>query len=139
MRNLTRIVPLLAASAVAVLVLATHGQARSSEVVTCSSTAKRPNGVDLTGTWQAGNLTYSIRQEGTCVWWAGLNAGAENAFFGTVSTSGKTVFGLWADLPTSGRNGKGSLILTVSKSGTLLRRRGSTGGFSATAWTKQSP
>jgi hypothetical protein len=137
MCNRTRIISVLTAVAVAVLVMTTEGQGRSSDVVTCSSTAPLPNGIDLTGAWKGSDLrTYSIRQVGTCVWWAGyLRSGADSVFFGSVSSSGSTVFGVWAYVPPPARIGSGRLIVSI-RSSTLLVMRGSTGGFPARSWKR---
>jgi hypothetical protein len=113
---------LLISAVVAAAGSAPAGQARTAETVVCNSTVT-PR-VDLTGTWRGNDgATYRIRQVGTCVWWAATTT----AFFGSVSSTGSTVFGLWASV-TGGENG--SVLLTV-RSSRSLTRRGSTGGFPA--------
>lgn len=120
---------LLICAVVGVVGSAPAGQARPAETIACSSTATSK--VSLTGTWMGSDrATYRIRQVGTCVWWAART----NAFFGTVSSTGSTVFGLWASLNSGGN---GSLILTV-KNAASLSRRASTGGFPASTWERRS-
>jgi hypothetical protein len=135
MRRLTRTFPLLIASALIAVVLAAQGQGKASEVVTCSSDAARPKGRNLTGTWRANDKkTYVIRQIGTCVWWAGSSGKrVENVFFGTVSSSGSTVFGVWAVVRPFAKNVRGTVILSVM-SATRLHRQA--GGGPAFDWTR---
>jgi len=134
----TRILSTLLVGALAVLVLAAPGQGTPSEVVTCSSQTTILNRsrttVILTGTWIASDGTYSLRQIGSCLWWSGGPASRVNVFFGTVSSSGSTVFGLWADVR---RSGSGKLILSIDSSQNRLTRRGSTGGLLAKMWTRR--
>jgi hypothetical protein len=139
MRRLIPIVSILIASSVVAVVLTAQGQGRSSEVVTCSSTADLPAGRSLTGTWTGiDKRTYIIRQIGTCVWFGGQSPYAkqvENVFFGAVSSTGSTVLGVWANVQkAAGPETSGRLVFSVktSQSGTLyLLRRGSGAGFPA--------
>jgi hypothetical protein len=138
MRTLTRIVSILIASSIIAVVLTAQGQSRSSEVVTCSSTADLPAGRSLTGTWTGiDKRTYLIRQIGTCVWFGGQSSYAkqvENVFFGAVSSTGSTVLGVWAYVQKPAPETSGRLVFSVkaSQSGTLyLLRRGSGAGFPA--------
>ena len=143
MRRLTPIFPILIASSIVAVVLTARGQGRSSEVVTCSSTAALPAGRSLTGTWTGTDKrTYLIRQIGTCVWWAGsFGRRVENVFFGAVSSTGSTVLGVWADVRTGAPDTTGRLIFSVRESGlpspsvTLVRRGGK---FAASRLTKRS-
>lgn len=117
---------LLISAVVAAAGAAPAGQARPAETVACNSTVTPTSRVDLTGTWRGNDrATYRIRQVGTCVWWAATTT----AFFGSVSSTGSTVFGLWASVTGSGN---GSVLLTV-RSPRLLTRRGSTGDFPASS------
>jgi hypothetical protein len=145
MRRLIRIFPVLLAAALVAVVLTAPGQGRSSDIVTCSSKASLPAKRDLTGTWLGSDRrSYVIRQIGTCVWWAGSSSApeidgskaAENVFFGAVSSSGSTVFGLWADLRST-RPRTGRVVLTVQESGSSrkLVKRGSGARFPARTLT----
>jgi hypothetical protein len=145
MRRLTPIFLILFASSVVAVVLTAQGQGRSSEVVTCSSTAAQPADRSLTGTWISNDKrTYVIRQIGTCIWWAGsFGRRVENVFFGAVSSSGSTVLGVWADVRTTAPDTTGRLVFSVKGSGLpsaslVLVRRGSGGKFVAKTLTKRS-
>ena len=136
-----RLTLLLVAFSLAVLVVAPGGQGRSSESVTCSTTIVLHDStgrmIDLTGKWLASDKgTYSIRQIGNCGWWSGSGTGFSNVFFGTMSSTGSTVFGLWADVPAGNFTGSGSLILSV-RGARLLLKRGATGApFGGRIWKK---
>jgi hypothetical protein len=137
MHSSKRLLLLLVALIAAALVLTTTGQGRQADVVSCSSTSSPPRGLDLTGAWTGSDRrTYAIRQAGTCVWWVGSrNRSVESSFFGSVSSSGSTIFGYWANVPPSS-SGKGRLIMSIGPGGRSLRTRGSTGGFPTRSMTR---
>ena len=140
MHRLTPKIPALLAGALVALVLAGPGVGRSNESVTCSSTSVprdsfgRP--IILTGTWIGSDRQpYSLRQIGSCLWWAGAK-GRSNVFFGTIF--GSTVTGQWADLSTTTIATSGRLTLLISSSMRGLSRRSSTGVFTTRSWKKTS-
>ena len=136
-----RLISLLIALTLALLVVTPEGQGSSAESVTCSTKVvirdSKQAIVNLTGKWLGNDKgTYWVRQIGSCVWWSGSGLGFSNVFFGTMTSSGSTVFGLWADVPEGATVGSGSLILSVRSPGRQLAARGSTGGFAGKSWTK---
>lgn len=138
MHRLTTTISALLAVALVALVLAGTGGGRSTESVTCSSTtlprdsSGRP--INLTGTWIGSDRQpYSLRQIGSCLWWAG-SQGRSNVFFGTIF--GSTVTGQWAELSGTTTASSGRLTLLISSSNRGLLRRSSTGTFSTRSWKK---
>jgi hypothetical protein len=133
-------IAMLLAGALVALVLAGPGGGRSTESVTCSSTSVPHDSsgrlINLTGTWIGSDRQlYSLRQIGSCLWWAG-GPSRSNVFFGTIF--GSTVTGQWADLsgPTIATSGRVTLLISSSMRGLL--RRSFTGSFPARSWKKTS-
>jgi hypothetical protein len=131
------------------LVLASGGSGRSSQTVSCSTTAVTP--VRLTGIWSANDgATYWIRQVGACVWWAGFSGPLDsptmgksfsNVLFGAIwtsSTTGRTYVrsAQWADVPRGGILGTGTLTLLVRSTRQLVKSSSTGSGFSGTVWTR---
>jgi hypothetical protein len=109
MRRLVVAVLPASAGVLAALVLACPAGARSTESVTCSTTAVVL--FNFSGSWTSDTaITFALRQKGTCLWWVGRR----NVFFG--SAFGFTVSGVWADVGT-GQSG----TLTVSLDPTKTR------------------
>lgn len=136
MRRLMPMIPILLAAALVALALAAQGGARSAGSVSCSSTTSprdafgRP--IDLSGTWTGDDRQqYTMRQIGSCLWWAGRTR--PNVFYGTVF--GSTVTGVWADVSERSSATSGTLTLLV-RSRDVLQRRSATGAFPARRWTR---
>jgi hypothetical protein len=112
-----------------------------SATVTCSASTSTK--IRLTGTWSANDgATYWIRQIGNCLYWTGFSGPLDsasmgksfsNVYFATVGSV--SVKGSWADVPRGATKNSGTLTLRIRSTRVLTKLR-STGGFSATIWTK---
>jgi hypothetical protein len=136
MRWLTLTIPVLLASSLITLVLASQGGARWAGSVSCSSTTSPRDAfgraIDLTGTWTGDDRQqYVLRQIGSCLWWASRTR--PNVFYGTVY--GSTVTGVWADLTDRSPGTSGTLTLLI-RSRNELQRRSAVGTFPARSWKR---
>jgi hypothetical protein len=141
MRSVGRTVAVACAVAMVAVVLVGAGGTSPSRV----HHRAQAGGFDLTGIWRANDGgTYWIRQIGSRVWWAGFSGSPtttsmglsfSNVFLGTLSTTGSSIKGSWADVPRGATTGSGSLTLSIKSVNTFVRSYAS-GGFGASIWRR---
>ncbi len=107
-------------------------------VTTAGPVNAQVNGLDLNGTWSAGNLgTFFIRQIGDQIWWLGEDDPIQPTWcqIGHGKMEGKLITMDWIDLPKGLANLQGTVVFEVTYPNRIVRRS-ETGGFSVKEMTR---